>query len=65
MWFGTVYAGIWKFDGTSFENFTKEDGVTSQNIWTIYKTRKGELLFAGEKPGTVYKFNGELFDRVF
>ena len=65
MWFGTVYSGIWKFDGTSLQNFGPKEGVSSQNIWTIYKTPKGELLFAGEKPGAVYRFNGLDFDRAF
>lgn len=64
MWFGTVYSGIWKFDGSSFENFAANEGVPSENIWTIYKTKKGELLFAGEKPGAVYRYNGTSFDRI-
>ena len=67
MWFGTVYSGVWMYNTETHElqNYTKEDGISSDNIWTIYKTRNGELLFAGETPGAVYKFNGESFDRVF
>jgi len=49
MWFGTVYSGIWKYDGNSFKNYSKKEGVVSENIWTIYKTKNGDLLFAGEK----------------
>jgi hypothetical protein len=48
-----------------FKNYSIDDGVKSENIWTIYKTSKGELLFAGESPGAVYKFNGENFDRLY
>ena len=72
MWFGTVYNGIWRYDpdldgigGNSFTNYAEKQGVISDNIWTIYKTPKGELLFAGENPGAVYKFNGQGFDRVY
>lgn len=65
MWFGTVYSGIWRYDGQSFTNFTKENGVKSDVIWTIFKTKGGELLFAGEDPGGVYKFNGTSFDRIY
>jgi streptogramin lyase len=65
MWFGTVYSGIWRFDGESLTNYSEKEEVISDNIWTIYKTKKGELLFAGENPGAVYKFNGSSFDRVF
>lgn len=66
MWFGTVYSGIWRYDPETneFKNYTKEDGVISENIWTIYKRKNGELLFAGETPGGVYRFNGDTFDRV-
>lgn len=65
MWFGTVYSGIWQYDGESLTNYSDEDGVISDNIWTIYKTKQGELLFAGENPGAVYKFNGISFDRIY
>ena len=67
MWFGTVYSGVWKYNPNTqeFTNFTKKDGVLSENIWTIYKTKNGELLFAGETPGGVYRFNGNSFERIF
>lgn len=65
MWFGTVYSGIWRYDGKSFTNFTEKDGVKCKVFWTIYTTKQGELLFAGEDPGEVYKFNGTSFERVY
>ena len=67
MWFGTVYSGIWMYNPKTneFKNYTKDDGVKSENIWTIYRTKKGELFFAGESPSAVYKFNGKTFDRIY
>ena len=67
MWFGTVYSGIWRFNPNTeeFTNFTEKDGIVSESFWTIYLTKNGELLFAGEGPGAVYKFNGFSFDRIF
>lgn len=67
MWFGTVYSGIWRYNPQTGEltNYTEEDGVRSENIWTIYSTKDGELLFAGESPGAVYQFNGKTFDRIY
>ena len=67
MWFGTVYSGIWSYNPKTkaFKNYTADDGVSSEVIWMIYKTVEGELLFAGESPAAVYKFNGEVFDRIF
>ena len=72
-WFGTVYSGIWRYEPSktnpigegTFTNYSKEQGVVSDSIWTIYKTRSGELLFAGENPGAVYQFIGNSFERVF
>lgn len=67
MWFGTVYSGIWSYNPVTkgFRNYTADDGVKSENIWTIYKTTEGELLFAGETPAAVYGFNGESFYRKY
>lgn len=66
MWFGTVYSGIWRYnpETNEFKNYTRDDGVKSENIWTIYKTNDGELLFAGETPGAIYRFNGNGFSRI-
>ncbi len=66
MWFGTVYSGIWKYNPKTeeFRNYAKDEGVMSENIWTIYKTKEGELLFAGESPAAIYRFNGDGFDRA-
>ncbi|WP_421764924.1 ligand-binding sensor domain-containing protein [Ekhidna sp.] len=67
MWFGTVYSGIWRYHTASneFTNYGIEDGVLSDCIWKIHKTKNGNLLFLGESPGAVYQFNGKSFDRVF
>jgi hypothetical protein len=67
MWFGTVYSGIWMYNPKTheFKNYTKDDGVKSENIWTIYKTKKDQLLFAGESPSAVYMFNGKEFNRKY
>lgn len=67
MWFGTVYSGIWRYNPRSddFSNFTEKDGLLSELIWTIYKRRNGDLLFAGEDPGAVYSFNGNSFEILF
>lgn len=64
MWFGDRDTGAWRFDGNTFENFTLEDGLTSNHIWAIYKDKKGELWYA-MADGSVCRFNGKSFYRVF
>ena len=65
IWFGTAGSGIWRYDGKSVKNFSIEDGVTSKHIWTIYKSKKGELWFEGANPSGVYRFNGTSFERKY
>lgn len=65
VWFGTVESGAWRYDGKSVKNFTKEDGVVSKHIWTIYKSKQGELWLAGANPSGVYRFNGISFERKY
>lgn len=65
IWFGTKDSGIWRYDGKTMKNFTKKDGIISNHIWTIYKTKHGELWFGGASPSGVYRFNGTSFKRIY
>jgi ligand-binding sensor domain-containing protein len=62
IWFGTVESGVWRYDGNSVKNFTQEYGLGNQFIWTIYKSKLGELWFGG---AGVYRFNGNSFERKY
>lgn len=65
IWFGTVGSGVWRYDGNAVKNFTEEDGLESNHIWTIYKSKQGELWFGGLSPSGVYRFNGKSFERKY
>ncbi|MBF4483194.1 two-component regulator propeller domain-containing protein [Flavobacterium sp. CSZ] len=65
VWFGTVGSGVWRYDGKSVQNFGKENGVESNHIWVIYKSKKGELWIGGASPSGVYRFNGISFERIY
>lgn len=65
IWFGTVEFGVWRYDGNSVKNFTKKDGLESKHIWTIYKSKQGELWFGGANPSGVYRYNGKSFERKY
>jgi ligand-binding sensor domain-containing protein len=65
IWFGTVESGVWRYDGNSVRNFTKVHGLESKSIWTIYKSKQGELWFGGKEPSGVYRFNGNSFERKY
>jgi ligand-binding sensor domain-containing protein len=62
LWIGTIDAGVWKFDGTHWINYTIQDGLAGNAIWAIYKDTAGELWFItnGE---AICKFNGKTFTK--
>jgi ligand-binding sensor domain-containing protein len=62
IWFGTVESGVWRYDGNCVKNFTQEYGLGNQFIWTIHKSKQGELWFGG---AGVYRFNGNSFERIY
>jgi ligand-binding sensor domain-containing protein len=64
IWFGDRDAGIWKYDGKQFENYTKKDGLENDFALSIYEDRNSELWF-GMADGNIYKFNGKTFEKQF
>lgn len=64
IWFGDRDAGIWKYDGQTMKNYTKNEELTNQHTLAIYKDKNNELWF-GMADGSVFKFNGKTFDQEF
>ena len=64
IWFGDRDAGIWKYNGNQFENYTKKDGFANDFALAIYEDSNGELWF-GMADGCIYKFNGKTFEKQF
>jgi ligand-binding sensor domain-containing protein len=64
IWFGDRDAGIWKYDGKNFENYTIKDGLTNDFVLSIYEDKNSELWF-GMTDGNIYKFNGKTFEKQF
>lgn len=73
IWIGCAYSGVFRYQPSesdpigkgTFTHFGPEHGLPCKNIWKIYQTRSGEVLFAGEEPAGVYRFNGESFERLY
>ncbi len=64
IWFGDRDTGVWKYDGDTMKNYTKNVGLTNEFVLKIYKDNNDELWFI-LADGNVFKFNGESFDRQF
>lgn len=59
LWFGTTGAGVYKYDGKSFINFTEKDGLLSRVVFSIIEDKAGNI-WAGTDNG-VYRYNGKKF----
>lgn len=64
LWIGTVDAGVWKYDGKTFTNYTTRDGLAGSSVTVIYKDRKGALWFVVNGT-TLQQFNGRTFTKVW
>lgn len=62
LWFGTTGAGVYRYDGTSFVNFTVKDGLSNDFIWSISEDTSGNLWF-GTSDGAS-RYDGTTFTRV-
>ncbi len=59
IWFGTIGAGIYRYDGNSFTNFTTLDGLVNDEITHIYEDSKGLLWFC--TTGGLSCYDGKAF----
>ncbi|MDP2386979.1 MAG: two-component regulator propeller domain-containing protein [Bacteroidota bacterium] len=59
IWFATQGGGLSRFDGKSFKNYTKDDGLISNDILSIYEDDRHNI-WVGTIEG-LSKFNGKTF----
>lgn len=45
IWFGTTGAGVYKFDGKLFTQFTMNNGLSSDCVWSILEDNTGNIWF--------------------
>jgi len=45
LWFGTTGEGVYHFDGKTFTNYTTEDGLNSNSVWSMIEEKNGNILF--------------------
>lgn len=58
IWIATYDSGVWRYDGENLTNFTTKDGLPSNAVNTIYRSKSGELFFGTDGDG-ICKYNGE------
>jgi ligand-binding sensor domain-containing protein len=60
LWFGTNGNGAFKYDGKSFKQYTKKDGLAGNDVDVIIEDRKGNMWF-GTRYGGISRYNGKTF----
>ncbi|WP_456463485.1 hypothetical protein [Lutibacter sp.] len=53
-----------KFDGLTITNYSIDNNLLTQMIWSIYNDGNNNLLF-GMADGDVYKFNRKSLEKYF
>ncbi len=67
LWFGTMGNGIYRFNGTTLDNFLNNNdhifnfGNTNQLILDILQDKNGNLWFSSWNGGGVWRYNGKEF----
>lgn len=70
IWFGSITSdfpeyikegGVCKYDGQAFTQFPENNGLTKNDIYSMYKEKSGNVWVASVGVGA-YRYNGEKFD---
>ena len=59
-WIGTYDGGVSKFDGRTFTNFTKKEGLSDNQVFKIFEDSSGNIWF-GTREGGLTKYDGKTF----
>lgn len=57
IWFGTDGAGLYRYDGTAFVNYSTADGLASNQILCVHADRRGRI-WVGTDGGGVTRIDG-------
>jgi len=52
--------GIWRFDGTSYTNFTTKDGLGNYGAWCMVQDKAGNIWIGTRNIG-LYRYDGKVF----
>ena len=62
LWFGTTTEGLYKYDGKTFTNFNKKNGLCTDQIWSIIEDNKG-IIWLGTNKG-ICKYDYKKFVQI-
>jgi ligand-binding sensor domain-containing protein len=54
-------AGIWRYDGKEFVNFSTKDGMGKYSVWNMLEDKNGQLWIGTRNCG-LYRYDGKTFE---
>src|SRR5688500_12575557 len=45
IWLGTTGEGVYRYDGKEFTQFTENDGLSNNKVWSILEDKSGHIWF--------------------
>jgi ligand-binding sensor domain-containing protein len=57
IWFGTTSEGVYKFDGKIFTQYTIQDGLVSNCIWSLLEDKSGDIWLGTSNGICLFKDN--------
>ncbi|MFH1320360.1 MAG: two-component regulator propeller domain-containing protein [Bacteroidota bacterium] len=61
LWFGTKVGAVF-YDGSTFKNYREQNGLSTNDIWSIMQDREGNIWFGTMGKGVVkFRYKGEVF----
>jgi ligand-binding sensor domain-containing protein len=63
LWFGTE-AGLSRFDGTHFKNFSRQEGLPDNEIIQVFADSKGRVWIVPFKKSVCYYYKGKIYTQA-
>ena len=60
IWFGTMFSGVYRYDGKKFDEFDTDDGLAGNTISIIHQAPDGMMWFMTENGAS--RYDGKKFD---
>lgn len=54
LWFGTTGEGVYRYDGKLFTQFTVEDGLSNNTVWSVAEDKTGNIWLGTDDGISVY-----------
>lgn len=61
LWFVTLDAGVWSYDGKKLTHYPVMNGGKMVKLYSVYEDKQG-VLWLGSHESGVYRFNGKTFE---